>query len=67
MDVGNLGKKKAATVNKIGAVSPETLPMDNINPVIILECYWKYNFCLSFPLLAPNPKLACLKVIYRFQ
>ena len=35
MLVGNFGKKYAATVNNIGAVSPETRPMDNINPVMI--------------------------------
>jgi hypothetical protein len=52
IDVGNLGKKYAATVNKIGAVSPETLPIDKIKPVIMLEMRSKYDL-LVVPFTGP--------------
>src|SRR5690554_464058 len=61
---GSLGRKYAATVNKIGAVSPETLPMDRINPVIILgNAIGNTTFRMVCNLVAPKAKLAFLMVL----
>src|SRR5690554_8184999 len=55
---GNLGKKYAATVNRIGAVSPETLPMESINPVKILgKAIGNTTLRMVCNLEAPNAKL----------
>src|SRR6185436_14066376 len=57
--VGNLGRKYAATVNKIGAVSPDTRLIERIKPVIIFGAdIGKITLCMVCILEAPNARLA---------